>query len=239
MYQIDFEWDTKIEPPKPGQFFTVRVSYSTVPLLRRPFAFSAFNKTENKASGIYQVRGSGTRMLSAMKTGEYVDIIAPLGKPFPEKPENKVLLIAGGIGIGPILFLRNRITAMQGNTHFIFGCRSGEFLPNIVKGMQSVSICSDDGSVGFKGTVTDYLGENSELVSGSVMYCCGPYPMLRTCHRLALEHDIDCFISVEQVMACGVGACMGCVVRVHGEPEYVRACKEGPVFNSREIEWDE
>jgi len=188
---------------------------------------------------MYQVRGPATRLLSALAESDSLDVIAPLGKSFVPEPRKKMILVAGGIGIGPILFLYSQAVASETDACMIFGCRSKEYLPDVITGDSSIMICSDDGSVGFNGTVTEYLEATSgEQLAESVLFSCGPYPMLHACHRLAEEYNTDCYVSVEQVMACGVGACMGCAVKVHGEPGYVRACKEGPVFNSRDIQWE-
>jgi dihydroorotate dehydrogenase electron transfer subunit len=225
---------------QPGQFFTIRVADSFTPFLRRPFAFSAFDQKNSSLSCIYQIRGIGTDMLSKLGKGAQVDIIAPLGNPFP-LPQNyqKSVLIAGGIGLGPILFLSDVLTQAGFDIQFIYGCRSESYVPKNLFKNRSVVICSDDGSIGFTGTVADYLTENSNLfTSDTVFYCCGPEPMLRACHNYAFSREKPCYVSVEQVMACGVGACMGCAVKVHGEKSYVRACSEGPVFNSKDIKWE-
>jgi dihydroorotate dehydrogenase electron transfer subunit len=241
LYQVDFILDGCKELPFPGQFFSVRITDSLVPLLRRPFAFSAFDPSRCQASCVYQVRGIGTRLLSSVSASAILDIIAPLGVPFPLPGDNqKPVLVAGGIGLGPLLFLADAITEKGLEFDLIFGCRSVEYFPESLFGGMKVVLCTDDGSAGFHGSVIDYLSAMGlPEHNNRVLYCCGPHPMLKACNGFSLRHRLDCYVSVEQVMACGVGACMGCAVKVRRPEQFVRACKEGPVFNSRDIVWEE
>jgi len=236
-FEISFVWDTP-EKPAPGQFLTVRPSCDSVPLLRRPFAFSDYDDVSRAASFIYQKRGRATEIFSGKRKGEILDVIGPLGKPFPV-PErtSRVITVAGGIGLGPILFLTSQLIKKGHDPLFVFGCRSANLVPRTDYFLQlNPVICTDDGSGGFKGTVADYLKIADLLTQDSIMYACGPMLMLKACHDQAEKHGITCWISVEQVMACGIGACMGCVVKVKGG--YARACKEGPVFDSKDIIWE-
>jgi dihydroorotate dehydrogenase electron transfer subunit len=240
-YEMAFSWDAGAGLPLPGQFFTARASDSSVPLLRRPFAFSAFDKNRSIASMIYQKRGQGTAYLAAKGKNDAIDIIGPLGKPFslPQEGRN-ALLVAGGIGLGPVLFLGAALKEGNIRTTLVFGCRTASGIP-AADGFAALhpAICTDDGSSGFKGTTVGFLDTLSKTIDAStVLYACGPLPMLKSCHAFAYGKGIVCFISVEQIMACGVGACMGCAVKVHHEPGFARACLEGPVFDSREIAWE-
>lgn len=234
-FQLEFTWDKTAGRPLPGQFFTIRISDNTVPLLRRPFAFSAFNAEKPSASTIFQKRGRGTEILSAKHKGERLDIIGPLGRPFPVPGKKlKVLLVAGGIGLGPLLFLATQLRGAR----LVFGCRTKGLVPSpgIFSGLKA-SVCTDDGSRGFQGTAVDYLKSIEQTVSNdTVVYACGPLPMLKSCHEFAAGRGCECFVSVEQVMACGVGACMGCAVKT-ADGGYTRACTDGPVFNSKELDW--
>ncbi|MCX7726188.1 MAG: dihydroorotate dehydrogenase electron transfer subunit [Chitinispirillaceae bacterium] len=223
----------------PGHFMMVKVTNSYAPLLRRPFAFSSFNEDTGEFSFIYQIRGKGTEILSNLKKGDTLDIIAPLGKPFPlPSSSQKPILVAGGIGIGPILFLAEKLREANISYRFILGCKSKIYIPQKIP--QDLEICTDDGSSGFKGTVIDYLNNKLTNISeGSVIYCCGPLKMLYGCHNFSLRHNIKCFVSLDTIMACGVGVCMGCTVKLASEKGFARVCKEGAVFDSREIEWKE
>jgi dihydroorotate dehydrogenase electron transfer subunit len=235
-YKLEFSWDRKAGRPLPGQFFTIRISDNTVPLLRRPFAFSSFDTKICTASMIYQKRGRGTKILAARETGGPLDVIGPLGKPFPMPAKrHNVLLVAGGIGLGPVLFLASRLSGAK----LVFGCRTKSLIPSssTFAGLKP-AICTDDGSAGFRGTAGDYLRsiENS-MTGNTIIYACGPLPMLKSCHESAVRRGCPCFVSIEQVMACGVGACMGCAVKSAGGG-YTRACTEGPVYNSKELHWE-
>ena len=238
-FECEFTWDKAAPSPEPGQFFTVRASDDTVPLLRRPFAFSAFDGKEGTVSMIFQKRGRGTCLLSAKQKGDRLDVIGPLGKPFPMPDRGeKTLLVAGGIGIGPIIFLAQTLRKEKIPVIMVFGCRTASLLPSGGSFAASEAvICTDDGSRGFKGTAGDYLKSIERSVgSGTIIYACGPQPMLKTCHSIAVRQGCECFVSVEQVMACGVGACMGCAVK-SAAGGYKRACTDGPVFNSKDLQW--
>jgi len=238
--ELEFSMDQTTEKPLPGQFFTVRVTDSSLPLLRRPFAFAGFDAAQGRARCIYQVRGAATKLLSAMKPDTPLDIIGPLGRPFPlPQPNERPVLIAGGIGLGPVLFLFDLLRSRGDDVRMVFGGRSKEYVPSSLFENSDTVICTDDGSCGFHGTVVDYLATiGPSPADPALLYCCGPQPMLRACHEFASRRSLRCFVSVEQVMACGVGACMGCAVRVNDGRGFVRACKEGPVFDSGEIAWD-
>ncbi|MEM5947367.1 dihydroorotate dehydrogenase electron transfer subunit [Spirochaetia bacterium 38H-sp] len=231
---MSFEYPSFFSRPRPGQFFTLRAGDSVVPLLRRPFAFSFFSN--DKAGFIYQKRGRATSNLAAMSAGEQIDIIAPLGNcfPMPSSVEYPVLL-AGGVGLGPVLFFSSELER-QGISHtLIIGARNSSFIPEYKpSSLVSFFVCTDDGSAGFKGNVADLLLENMPP-AGAILYACGPNPMMKALHSIALDKGFMLWVSMEQVMACGVGACAGCVVPARGS--YVRVCKDGPIFDSREIEW--
>ena len=239
-FLLEFSWDPSAAP-LPGNFLTIRVSRDSVPLLRRPFAFSGFNPSNQSASIIYQRKGRGTELLSAKKAGDIIDVIGPLGNGFILPEQNKkAILVAGGVGLGPILFLSETMKNKNICSEFIFGCRNRDFVPNYDHfHNQNPIICTDDGSIGFTGTTGSYLNTHETMIqSNTVLYCCGPAPMLKACHQISETKNIPCFVSVEHIMACGVGACMGCVVKIHKEPGYARSCKEGPVFQSSDLVWD-
>jgi dihydroorotate dehydrogenase electron transfer subunit len=239
-YELEFTWEKTAGSPLPGQFFTVRVSEDTVPLLRRPMAFSAFDEKKGTASMIFQKRGRGTALLSAQQKGHGLDIIGPLGKPFPMPAKGcKALLVAGGIGLGPLLFLATRLREAGTPAAFVFGCRTKSLIPSSSGDFTGLgpAVCTDDGSAGFRGTAGDYLKSiESTINNGTAVYACGPLPLLSACHEFAGRRGGECFVSIEQVMACGVGACMGCAVKSAGGG-YKRACTEGPVFNSKDLKW--
>ncbi len=226
----------------PGQFVMLRVSENRDPLLARPFGISSIiSKTSIEI--VYRVVGRGTMMLSQIEPGHSLDMLGPLGQGFP-LPEKSVtpVLVAGGSGFPPLHFLSTRIGS---HAHLFIGARNKECLPpaGILKSfgesVAKVHIATEDGSMGKKGMSTDLLLDyldRAERKTRKTFFACGPRPMLEVVSRLAAEHAVPCYVSVEERMACGVGACMGCSVPMKAGG-YKRACKEGPVFDAREIEW--
>jgi len=235
-----FSWDEKVQPPLPGQFCTIRIAQSTVPLLRRPFAFSAFDPIEKIASIVFKKVGVSTEILAGKKCGDTVDIIGPLGNSFIGRQQtSKSILVAGGTGIGPVFFFKRFLRQQKASFLMVIGYPSKSGIPNFKEFEdETTTLCTEDGSKGFHGTVIDYLQTlPASYFQDTTLYCCGPSGMLKACNDLALDHDSECFVSLEQIMACGVGACMGCAVKVKGDPPFVRVCSEGPIFNSKTIAW--
>jgi len=236
-FELSMRWDKSAGVPLPGQFLTIRVTQDSVPLLRRPFAYSDYDESNQTVSIIYQKRGRATEIISAKQPGESLDIIGPLGTPFPVSGgQGKAVAAAGGVGLGPILFLVNYLKERSIPVTFVFGCRNSSFVPDTDVFRDALPhICTDDGSAGFKGNTVSYL-HNIMIDDKTVMYGCGPNAMLKGLSSLANNAGAAAWVSVEEVMACGVGACMGCAVKtVSG---FARACKEGPVFNAKDIVWE-
>lgn len=254
-----------VPDPEPGQFYMLAVSESHDPLLKRPFSF--FRKTPEGIQFLYEVKGRGTMMMKDFKSGEVINALGPLGKGYPEPESNSTpLLIAGGIGIASIFPL---IEAYSNRVYVFYGARdkAGLLMLNELKGLSDkLNISTDDGSVGKQGTVvdllTDFLTRHSSLVTRYSLYACGRKSMLEAVSRIALEKGIKGYISAEENMACGVGACLGCAVKVKSLPPfnfphtkggyrgvkgrggiikseiiYKMVCKEGPVFPIGEIVW--
>jgi 2-polyprenylphenol hydroxylase and related flavodoxin oxidoreductases len=243
MYEMRFAMDGPSDAPLPGQFCTIRASLGTQgtsPLLRRPFAFSNFDDTNRITSILYKKCGPATEILTGKTSGDPLDVIGPLGNSFVGfKPGKKNVLVAGGTGFGPILFWNQYLKKQNLPTMTILGCRSKAQLPSdAVSGLSGAVLCTEDGSAGFKGTVVDYLRSlHKERFGDTALFCCGPSAMLKACHEFALEKGIECNVSLEQVMACGVGACMGCAIKIKGDTPFARVCTEGPVFNSATVLW--
>jgi len=239
-FEMSLAWDPGAPVPVPGQFLTVRAGGGAVPLLRRPFAFAGFDAGSSSATVIYQERGAGTRFLAAAEGGRgELDVIGPLGAPFViDTNQRKRIIVAGGIGLGPMLFLASALKARGVSASFIFGCRNKGFVPDTKTFTDAdPQICTDDGSVGFRGTAADYISANISLDTNTTVYACGPLPMLKSVNQIARSSGARCVVSLEAVMACGVGACMGCAVPIAGGG-YARVCKEGPVFDGGGVLWE-
>jgi dihydroorotate dehydrogenase electron transfer subunit len=240
--EMTFSWSDDCETPQPGQFLTIKIQEQPIPLLRRPFALSAYNEAEKSASIIYQVRGTGTEILASLKEGDPLDVLSPLGNSFTmPSEENTALLVAGGIGLGPILYFARELDKAGNSPLLVFGCRDKSLIPDLPPLKNGrIQFCTDDGSEGFHGSSVDYLNSlNSSKMENAYLYSCGPTGMLKACHNFAVSKDIPCETAMEEMMACGVGACMGCVVELveDQEKKFARVCKDGPVFQSRIIKW--
>lgn len=236
----------EMKSPLVGQFLTLKVDQTSHHILKRPFAFSSWNEEKKEAEIIYQQRGIVTTTLSQKKKGDTITLLAPIGKGFPNSinsPElqgcKQVILVAGGVGLGPMLFTDTVLTDQNIPTSLISGFRSKNFIPNKKELPQKMVICTDDGSAGFNGNVVDYLESlpKSEIEK-SVIMSCGPLPMMKALHNWTRRAGLPCYVSMEEIMACSVGACMGCIVKTTDEKGYARACMEGPVFESHLIDWN-
>lgn len=228
--------------PLPGQFLTIRPPVGTGALLRRPFAFSASDEKECSVEIVYERRGDVTRFLTACREEEALDVLAPLGKPFPEpQTGTRPVLLAGGIGMGPMFFLASAMRKAGVQPLLVLGARDGTLIPDhpLFREVETL-IATDDGSKGYNGTSVDALlsYERSHDLPAVEYFACGPMPMLRSLAAHAESLQRQCWVSIEQTMGCAVGACMGCVIPVHGEGRYARVCTEGPIFDAREIVWN-
>ncbi len=250
---------------KPGQFLNIKLSDSLKPFLRRPF--SIHNICGGKLEILYEVLGEGTKILSERKKGEYLDIIGPLGNGFDysrthalpagrqELMNSRTILVAGGMGVAPLLFLSEEIKTKDKIA--LIGARAKAQVlceKEFKNSGCDVKIATDDGSSGFKGRVTQLLeqvllkdlracalpapplaGPAGRQKLTSRIYACGPKPMLKAVSNMARKYKIPAQVSMEEHMSCGIGACLGCVVKTKKGLE--RVCKEGPVFEAQDIIW--
>ena len=236
-FEMALYWPIQ-DAPGPGQFLTLRVSDKPFPLLRRPFAVSRYNRNENYVRIIYKRRGAATRELAGKKEGERIDVIGPLGNTFPNPQEGRrALILAGGIGLGPMIYFTRTLIQKGQNPIFVFGCRSADSLPKPKDlGELNACLCTDDGTLGYHGSVIDF----AHTLAGCGpfdLFGCGPNEMLKACHRFSDASELHCWVSMEQTMGCAMGACMGCVIRTVKEPGFARVCKDGPIFASGDIKW--
>ena len=244
--RIVLEWPGEVGTPRPGAFLTVGVSGTTDPLLRRPFAFSGFDPLDGWASFIFQIRGPATRLLAERRPGTVLDVLGPLGNGFPDPAAGALPILAGGgIGLGPMLFTARdfQSRAAEGGWKapvLVLGFRTAPQIPDIEL-PEGTAVCTDDGSSGFHGSAVQGVelaeaGSRYGTEAPPIYYACGPAPMLAALNRLAASRSAPYWAAVEQWMACGVGACMGCAVRLK-DGSFARACVEGPVFEGSRIDW--
>ena len=228
------------EDAKPGQFISMYTNDGSK-LLPRPISICEIDKENGRLRMVYRVTGenTGTEQFSKMKAGDTLPVIGPLGNGFPleEGKGKKAFLMGGGIGGPPILELSKQLDCEK---QIVVGYRNADtFLREEFGRNGQVYISTEDGSVGTKGNVMDAIRENG--LDADIIYACGPTPMLRAIKAYAEEHNITCYISLEERMACGIGACLACVCKTkekdhHSNVHNKRICKDGPVFLSTEVE---
>ncbi len=218
---------------KAGQFFMLQTGIGIDPLLKRPF--SIFSHRPQILQFLYRIVGIGTLRLSQRLEGEMIEVIGPLGRPYP-KPEGSFIAIAGGSGIASIHCL---LEENSGLGHLFYGASEGNELVLVNKlevFCKKVVYATDDGSLGIKGTVVDALKHTFNELAPMPIYACGPRPMLKAISLWAMERGTPCFASLEERMACGIGACLSCVTETTEGLKGI--CKDGPVFNADELIWD-
>ena len=222
------------ECAKPGQFVDLYSSDKSR-LLPRPISLCGIDKENGILRLVYRIAGAGTKEFSALSAGHTIDVLGPLGNGFT--PEGKkAIIIGGGIGIPPMLQLAKSLDCEKS---IVLGYRDEEFLSDEFKPYGDVYMSSDTGFTGVKGTVMDAIREYG--ITGDIIYACGPTPMLRAVRDYALENGIKAQLSLEERMACGVGACLACVCKStdiddHSKVNNKRVCKDGPVFYAEEVE---
>lgn len=221
----------------PGQFVEVRVDNSPTTFLRRPISVNFVDKESNELWLLIQLVGDGTRKMAEYRPGDPVNILLPLGNGFslPEKPEEKLLLIGGGVGTAPLLFLGNQLKTAGFKPAFLLGARSKEDVLQLeqFEAIGPVYITTEDGSLGEKGYVTNH--SVLKQTHFDRIYTCGPKPMMVAVAKYADKESTTCEASLENTMACGIGACLCCVEKTKEGHQCV--CTEGPVFNTNKLTW--
>ncbi len=220
---------------KPGQFISVYTKDGSR-LLPRPISICEVEKEEGRLRIVYRVAGKGTEEFAGYESGDSIEVMGPLGNGFPLEGE-KVFLIGGGIGVPPMLELAKQLNCEK---QMVLGYRDENlFLRDEFEAYGEVYVATEDGSVGTIGNVIDAIKEHG--LTADVMYACGPTPMLRALKAYAEENHIKCYISLEEKMACGIGACLACVCKTrevdhHSNVHNKRICKDGPVFLAEEVD---
>jgi dihydroorotate dehydrogenase electron transfer subunit len=220
---------------KPGQFIMLRCGEDN--LLRRPLSVHRLDESRQKLAILYTVVGRGTRWLSQLKEGDTVDILGALGNGFkPKSDANKLLLVAGGLGIAPLCFLARQMTREGYKVRLVVGAATMQHLPiHLLPSGGACSLATEDGSAGFKGLVTECLSQFTE--EADQIFACGPLPMYRSLARMSQLEGKLVQVSLEVRMACGLNLCYGCTIRTKSGLKQV--CHDGPVFDLDEIIWEE
>ena len=240
IYRFVIEAEDIAKQAEPGQFLEIKCGDGIEPLLRRPISISNIEKNSGLVEFIIQVRGKATKLLSKKEAGDKLDILGPLGNGFTiNKDRRRVAIVGGGIGIFPLLYLAKKLKNSEVIIYLGFRNKEMIVLENEMKSVSSsLKITTDDGSYGYHGLVTDVLENDLKQEKFDMLYACGPQPLLKKVGEIATTHKIDCEISVEERMCCGVGACLGCACKVKDDEDdwkYGHVCKDGPVFNVKEI----
>ena len=226
-----------LPPMLPGQFAEIRVDGSPTTFLRRPISIHFVDVERNEVWFLIQLVGDGTKRLGEARKGDVINVVLPLGNGFtlPEKPSDKLLLVGGGVGTAPMLYLGEQLAKQGCKPTFLLGARSAGDLLQLEKfaAYGDVYTTTEDGTHGERGYVTQH--SILEQQRFEQIYACGPKPMMMAVARYAKSHEIACEVSLENKMACGVGACLCCVENtIEG---HLCVCKEGPVFNINQLLW--
>ncbi len=226
---------------KPGQFVMIRVGVGKDPLLRRPFSIHQ-TSADGRIQIYFKVVGKGTEMLSRVQQNSTLSVLGPLGRGFRLDLQAPAIIVGGGLGIAPLLFLAKencRLKAHCQNDLVLLGAREKDELNHLVDDFKALGlrllIATDDGSLGYHGFVTELLRQEI-LPPGCVVYGCGPEPMLAGIRKICHTQGVSCQVSVESVMACGMGACLGCS-RPKKNGGYTHVCLNGPVYDAEDLLW--
>ena len=222
----------------PGQFVNVRVSTHTAPLLRRPLGVARVNRTDGTLTLMYRVLGEATQLLANCCSGDVLDVLGPLGSGVFSLETKHALLVGGGLGLAPLLYLATELKACGAQVDVLMGGRNQDdlFWEDIFKdeGVDCIGCTTDDGSYGTKGTVMALL---PQMLGGGCdrVYVCGPVPMMKAVSELvAATTKLPCQVSLERYMGCGLGACLTCSCQ--GTHRRLKVCTDGPVFDAEEVE---
>ncbi len=225
---------------RPGQFVMVQTGVGKDPLLRRPFSISQVSNGKYFQI-LFKVIGRGTSLLAHCKEGERISVIGPLGSGFQLNCKATNCLVGGGMGIAPLLFLGKALLRKCTDKPpiVVLGARNKEELAPLIDDFKDLGLfvhaATDDGSLGTHGLVTDVL-KNLDFDSSTQVSVCGPTPMMTAVHFFCKEPNLECQVSMETAMACGIGACLGCIVPL-AAGGYGHACSDGPVFDAKELLW--
>ncbi|MBS4189160.1 dihydroorotate dehydrogenase electron transfer subunit [Bacillus sp. FJAT-49705] len=239
IFELTLQGELVYEMDEPGQFVHLKVSDHLDPLLRRPISISNINKNQQQFTMIYRAEGKGTVLLSKKKSGEFIDVLGPLGHGFPIneiQPGETALLVGGGIGVPPLYELSKQLVNRGVKVIHVLGFQSSNvvFYHEKFTQLGETYIATVDGSYGVNGFVTDVI--ESEKIDFNILYSCGPTPMLKALEQAYKQKKV--YLSLEERMGCGIGACFACVCHTGDDPTgytYKKVCSDGPVFKAGEV----
>ncbi|ABO50212.1 dihydroorotate oxidase B, electron transfer subunit [Desulforamulus reducens MI-1] len=243
-YYMEFDAPDIARLAVPGQFVHVRCGETNDPLLRRPISIHMVSRPKGVLALLFRVVGKGTEILSQQKPGDRVNMMGPLGRGFTlPLPGSKVAVAAGGIGAAPLVFLVQELANIKCQVTVYLGARDKRSIlcdGQFIQMEAEVVIATDDGSLGFKGTVPELMKRHMDWRKTAMTYVCGPGIMMKEISTMLAEADVPGEVSLEERMGCGVGACLSCAVKIshHGQISNKRACFEGPVFPSWQVVWE-
>ncbi len=235
-YILTLSSDTDIENVNPGNFAEIKVPDVPDVFLRRPISILDVNHEENTISFYIKAIGKGTKKMGNLAIGSKLNLVYPLGNSFSVNKQKSILIVGGGSGIAPFIMLAEKLKKQNTTVTFLIGARSkGDvFLTDEFSKFGNVHVTTEDGSLGEKGLVTQH-----SVFTGAFpfdyIYTCGPDPMMKAVAKIAHQKNIVCEASLENMMACGIGACLCCVTPTSGGNKCV--CTDGPVFNTKELQW--
>lgn len=221
----------------PGQFAMLKCGDGYDPFLRRPLSIHQVDEKRGEVLFLYQVRGKGTELLARREKGDRVSLLGPLGHGFScSEKSKKGLLVGAGIGIAPLLFLASALAGRRWELVVLMGARTkdGILCSEEFERYAGVLAATEDGSLGLKGTILDLLKQELQKSSFHKIFACGPAPVLKGVQEISVDSGIPAELSLEERMACGVGACLGCTCQ-GAKGDYLRVCQEGPVFAAGEV----
>lgn len=232
IFEMLIEWKD-VATVKPGQFVNLYCE-SEAMLLPRPISICEVDRETGIMKLVYAAISSGTKSFAKLKAGEEIELLGPLGNGYQIVECNESILVGGGVGTPPLVELAKRI---KGKKSIYLGFRTNPYLVEELKKYGDVYVATDDGSMGYKGTVVKLMDQTGAM--GQQLYACGPKPMLKALQVWAQEHHIEAQFSLEERMGCGFGACVGCVCKIKADNEfgyvYKKVCKDGPVFDAKEV----
>lgn len=241
-YRVTLHSPQISQAARPGQFAMIKAGVGKDPLLRRPFSIHQ-TSSDGGIQFYFKVVGRGTDILSRVRIGEEISVFGPLGRGFVIEKESPSIIVGGGLGIAPLLFLAKencRIKKSCGNDLVILGGREKTEVEPLLHDFQQFGLqiltSTDDGSLGHHGVVTEIL-QTIDLPEGAQVYACGPEPMMAGVSALCKQKNMPCQVSVESVMACGMGACLGCA-RPSTKGIYTHVCLDGPVYDAEKLAWN-